>query len=921
MRPLQLTMAAFGPYAGKTVLPLEELGENGLYLITGDTGAGKTTIFDAITFALYGEASGDHREPAMFRSKYAAPETPTEVALTFSYAGKIYTVKRNPKYERPKARGEGFTTQEAAAELTYPDGRVLTKPKEVDAAVREIMGVDRNQFMQIAMIAQGDFLKLLLASTEERKAIFRRIFKTELFQTVQERLKAETAALGRQAELARGSLAQYVSGIMADETDVLSVEAAKARSGGLLTGETLELLRKLIEQDEAAAARLKDEKEEREKRLETVNGILGKIEAREKAEAAALRLQNELTGEEKRLAALLERREACRAQAPEAEAAAKERAALEAELPRYDALAALIGEIGKALEETEQKRRERERTRTQCEQDGKALDALREELQSLADAGEQKQKLAAEKEKADDRKDRLAALSAGLQEHAAKTKALARLRAEYLAASEESARATAVYEAKNRAFLDEQAGILAETLAEGRPCPVCGATEHPRPAQKSENAPTEEQLKQAKAAAEQARTAAEDKSAACAAAKAALDALRGDLLDRIASLGLSCQPEDAPEAVAAAAQALEGQIAALAVAIRTEDKKIARRALLEAEIPKKEQALTGQKALLEALEKTVAGLEAAVASKTEQRDRDRQALRFDGRKAAEGRIGELTAQIGQLPAALKQAEEACAASDKKAGELRAAIRELRDRREEGPAPDKEEALQNRAALLAAERAAEAKAEAVSVRLAANRTAMRNMEKTAGELAAAEEKYAWMKALSDTANGSLRGKEKIMLETYIQTAYFDGIIARANTRLMAMTDSQYELKRRRGADNLMSKSGLDLDVTDHYNGTDRSVKTLSGGESFKASLALALGLSDEIQSSAGGVRLDTMFVDEGFGSLDEESLNQAVNALAGLTEGNRLVGIISHVADLKNRIDRQIVVTKDRQGGSRAEIIT
>ena len=161
----------------------------------------------------------------------------------------------------------------------------------------------------------------------------------------------------------------------------------------------------------------------------------------------------------------------------------------------------------------------------------------------------------------------------------------------------------------------------------------------------------------------------------------------------------------------------------------------------------------------------------------------------------------------------------------------------------------------------------------------------------------------------------------MLETYIQTAYFDRIIARANTRLMAMTDSQYELKRRRGADNLMSKSGLDLDVTDHYNGTDRSVKTLSGGESFKASLALALGLSDEIQSSAGGVRLDTMFVDEGFGSLDEESLNQAVNALAGLTEGNRLVGIISHVADLKNRIDRQIVVTKARQGGSRAEIIT
>lgn len=209
MRPIKLTVSAFGPYAGKTVLDLDKLGENGLYLITGDTGAGKTTIFDAITYALYGEASGDNREPSMFRSKYAEATTPTEVELVFSYAGKTYTVKRNPEYERPKSRGEGFTTQKAEVQLKYPDGRVVTKQRDVDNAIRDIMGINRSQFLQIAMIAQGDFLKLLLAPTEERKKIFRQIFKTQLYQDLQDRLKKESGQLNDKCDAARNSINQY----------------------------------------------------------------------------------------------------------------------------------------------------------------------------------------------------------------------------------------------------------------------------------------------------------------------------------------------------------------------------------------------------------------------------------------------------------------------------------------------------------------------------------------------------------------------------------------------------------------------------------------------------------------------------------------------------------------------------------------
>ena len=217
MRPIKLTMSAFGPYAGKTVLELDKLGASGLYLITGDTGAGKTTIFDAIAFALYGQPSGDNRETGMFRSQYADAATPTFAELVFAYRGETYTVRRNPEYDRLKTRGEGTTTEKADAELVYPDGRVITKVKEVDRAIAEIMGIDRNQFSQIAMIAQGDFLKLLLASTDERKKIFQKLFNTQSFSRLQKSLKTAADELGGACKAAEDSIRQYVGGLSAAE--------------------------------------------------------------------------------------------------------------------------------------------------------------------------------------------------------------------------------------------------------------------------------------------------------------------------------------------------------------------------------------------------------------------------------------------------------------------------------------------------------------------------------------------------------------------------------------------------------------------------------------------------------------------------------------------------------------------------------
>ena len=315
---------------------------------------------------------------------------------------------------------------------------------------------------------------------------------------------------------------------------------------------------------------------------------------------------------------------------------------------------------------------------------------------------------------------------------------------------------------------------------------------------------------------------------------------------------------------------------------------------------------------------TAAGTEAQ--SKQQQLDAGKGTLPFDSRRAAEERIEELAKTIERRKAALRNAEKAYTDSAGRVRELKAAIAGLEEQLSGGPEPDREGVTRQKAELTRQRKALEDRIKGIHAGLAANRSALAGIRDKAGELEALETRRVMVCDLSATANGTLSGKEKIMLETYVQTTYFDRIIDRANTRLMMMTGGQYELKRRIEAENQKSQSGLDLDVVDHYNGSERSVKSLSGGESFKASLSLALGLSDEIQSSSGGVRLDTMFVDEGFGSLDEESLDQAMKALTGLTEGNRLVGIISHVAELKNRIDRQIVVTKERSGGSKAQIV-
>ena len=917
MRPIKLTVSAFGPYAGKTVLDLDKLGENGLYLITGDTGAGKTTIFDAITYALYGEASGDNREPSMFRSKYAEETTPTEVELVFSYAGKTYTVKRNPEYERPKSRGEGFTAQKAEVQLKYPDGRVVTKQRDVDNAIRDIMGINRSQFLQIAMIAQGDFLKLLLAPTEERKKIFRQIFKTQLYQDLQDRLKKESGQLNDKCDAARNSIKQYIDGITCDENDVLSIEVEKAKNGLLPAKDVMDLIDRLLTQDNDKKTAIQKSISDADKALEIVNANLGKIEAKEQTQKALDQAQKNLIGENETNLALKAAFDIEKGKVSEREQLAEEKAKIEAEFSRYEALDALEKQIKYDEDTISKNERQLKKDREQYAIDEAEFKILKKEFESLSDAGEGKEKHSRQKEKTQEKQAKLQNLSALFKAFHELGDNLDTLQSDYKKASESSEEATADYEAKNRAFLDEQAGIIAETLESGKPCPVCGSLEHPCIAHKSAKAPTEAQLKRAKENADKARKVAEDLSGKCKETKGILDAKKVETEKLVKELWQSVAFEEAENKLPEEQKVVSAEITVLDTALSEEEKKVSRRSELTESLPKTEKALKERDKDISNRNIALEADKALLSEKKKQRDADKESLRFDSIAEAQSKSDALGKTVSEMKKAYDNAQSALSDSDKKIAGYNASITELSKHCD----LEKEAETKKKVELSKKRTSDDDAAKVLHARIESNTKVLANIQVKVSDLDMLEKRYTWLKALSNTANGNISGKEKVMLETYIQMTYFDRIIARANTRFMIMSGGQYELKRRKEAENNRSQSGLDLDVIDHYNGTERSVKTLSGGESFKASLSLALGLSDEIQASAGGVKLDTMFVDEGFGSLDEESLDQAMKALSGLADGNRLVGIISHVVDLKNRIDKQIVVEKEKSGGSKANIVT
>ena len=932
MRPLRLTLSAFGPYAAETTLDLEKLGRGGLYLITGDTGAGKTTLFDAITYALYDHSSSGIREGSMLRCKYADDKTPTFVELEFEVHGVRYTVRRNPEYQRPKARGEGMTTEKADATLTYPDDRPpVTKAKDVTAAVQEIIGLDYNQFSQIVLIAQGQFTKLLNASTEERSRIFRKLFRTQRYAQLQERLQAEASALNQQRTAQNAKLDSLLGGLQFSPEDP-DAEALRALCAQTVPETALALLDALTARQAAALEEVGTALQATEAQLDTVQQQLG-------AAAQAQRLAQQLAARQAELAAAKPALDAARAEAGRHAGDAAQLDALTAQvtqaqsaLAAYDALDTLCRQQTEARDAARLAAAQAHKRRTQLDSLNAALAAAETELAALADADTQLLALQNRSAQLTQRGEALAKLEQRLADCQRQAKAAHKAQENYRAAAAAQDEARARRDALERAFLDAQAGLLAESLVEGAPCPVCGSTHHPARALLPHTAPTQAQVEAARQAAAEADRQAQNASAAAQSALAAANEAKTSLRRDAETL----LPErfTAPEGtvpltfalmtnvLAEENTALQTAQADCAARCRQAEADCRRKAQLEAD----RQAKTRQRPALEQAaaeaDRSAAAQNASADALEGQIAERRAALPYPRRADAQAALDKLEADRSTLRTGmdtaqrrLKQAEQTVAAAE---AAVEALTAQQTAAQKELPARSAEELTAQQTELTAARETLRSREKQLSAQLLPNRKTAAQYRAAAEARQTLESRWQWVSALAATAGGTLTSKQKIRLEAYIQMNYLDRILRYANTRLMQMTAGQYELERI-GAENQRSQSGLDLGVIDHYNGTRRSVKTLSGGESFKASLALALGLSDEVQSSAGGIRLDTLFLDEGFGSLDEESLELAIRVLSGLTEGDRLVGIISHVGALKDRIDRQVVVHKARTGGSTVEL--
>lgn len=875
MKPIQLVLSAFGPYVERTVIDFSALGEEGLFLIAGDTGAGKTTIFDAISFALYGEASGgkEKRKSKSFHSDYVSDQTETYVELTFRHRGETWWIRRNLEYQRPakkKKDGMETTTRQAAdAQMRNEDtGEEILRMDDVNRRVRELLGLTQDQFTQTVMIAQGDFLKILTASSDDRKKLFRDLFHTNLYVDLQSRLQEKNRACADEQK-ALEQVILSAEGKIDPEAEFAEREILLSYCGQIQHTDALcALLARLIEQEKAAQEQARAQKKEAADQIgaliaavtegERVNRDFADWESKRARLAALTAGQGEIDAQRAALAA------ARRAQQLETDEALMRRTRRD-----MDAQRAALSEAQAALEQAEKALPEAETRMKEAESRGGEIHALLAQAKQMEDC----LPVLGEVER----------LKAALD---TQKRELQRL-------TEDSSRAQAAYTAAQNSYYLSQAGLLARELKAGQPCPVCGSTAHPCPAQITPETVTRQALEQAAQRRETAEKAQSDAATRLAANRAALD----EREDRLRALKIGADETQ---------QRLAARIDAAHQAAADRQREIdAARSAYQALDKRK----TAAQSAVDAAQKQLAALEKDLRAQTEA---------FEQKRAAHGFEDEASYRLAKRTNAdIERLDREIRNYDEQKRILAAQTHELEDKLSGRQRTDLT-ALQNRRAAALDRQAKAENAEKAMVRkLTLHESAEREIRQANAAIQKKRGKWQIIQELYTCCAGIAAGnpRAKLTFEAYVQQYYFRFVVAAANKRLTRLTDGMFTLRVMREAANRVSQSGLDLEVLDRSTGQARDVSTLSGGESFLASLALALGLSDAVQSQSGQIRMDAMFIDEGFGSLDENALRSSIDVLLELADGKRLIGIISHVQELEERIDKQIVVTKTPNGST------
>lgn len=883
MKPKRLIISGWGPYKNRTEIDFEAFDGKGLFLLTGATGAGKTTVFDAISFALYGRLSGETREKNSVRSDFAEADTPTFVELFMVHAGKEYHILRNPEYTRPKKRSKSgsLTREKENAILYFEDGTVLEGIKEVNARMQEILVLDYDQFKQITMIAQGEFARLLTASPKEKTAIFRDIFGTGIYENFTRLLREKAKDLYGDVQEQKHKLEEDIRLLLAGENgpaDSVSTDVLKELTGAEYWkyDAILEELKRLLKQAKKEESALEKEGKHLQEKKDALTAEITEkelankqMESLESAQEKLKALEAQKDGIEEKNRLLIRARAA---------------ASIEPFRLKVKNAEKLLHEKELTLQNTELRKRElcTEQAGLRFFEENQVLFRNYLEKNSILESA-----LAEEKQA------KSTVEKAFLQWETAKE---AFVKAEGVRDIKKDR-----YEEAEKAYRHAVVGIAAKMLIKGEPCPVCGSREHPKPAKAEAGILSEEELKKRKAELEKA-----DREMAACQEKAVMMRTRAE------------EQKNALQKLQEKNRELQLQLKAYEEELLKKDASLAQHFF---EGSYEEQATLFQKKL-ERISQVAALIvnaeQLAGITKTEvesaKADREQFAEELKEALTKEGFAGEAECDAALLPKAeLVALEQEKTTYETELASTKSLVTHLNHTLKKKEKYDIEQLVWQ--------------AESCKMNLTQVQNSLKKLHAFIGEvkktegcfalgmdkMAKAQEAYGCVGDLANLASGN--NAKRLVFEQYVLAGYFEEILRAANLRFYKMTGGRYEMSRIREAGDGRVKDSLEIQVMDYYTGKMRSVKTLSGGESFKASLSLALGMSDVIQAMSGGIKVDTLFIDEGFGALDSESLDQACEALMGLVEHNRFIGIISHVQELRERIDHQIIVEKTNSGSS------
>lgn len=891
MKPINLEISAFGPYKDKVEFDFSKLGGNGIFLITGDTGAGKTTIFDAIVYALFGEVSGSNRQVSSIRSDFADNNTETYVMYEFTHKGITYKIKRVPEYKRLKKSGEGTTKNVADASIEWNDN-VVSGISNVNEKVEEILGINAKQFKQISLLAQGEFLKILFAESKDRTEIFRKIFDTNIYNNITNLLRFRLKENSDKLSELKTSFTTNAGNIVWNETPDIILKLRSKELNQIEVKEILELLEKEIETNREDASKIDKEVTECENKIKKEETRVAKLEEENTKidkYQQLLEIEKELDGKKdyyKNQEITVEQNQKILAIVLPKEQNVKK---LNAEVLKYQK------DLEKTKKEAEELKNEEAKTKEK-EIKLKELKVILENYKKLKDEFEI---IKQEVKKIED------------IQKVNKEKEIAVVK--YNKSNLEYQEVSKKYLEEEDKFFKEQAGILAEKLEENKPCPVCGSLEHPHIAQKSETVLSKEELEELKAKIE-AKSKENDKNKQkITEINATLETLINEIKKEedfdIAKYSEEVKAkyekqedliEVENEKAGTIYKALTGEFLYIDRFSYDEYK-----AQFENQIKLQNEKITKCNTLIDEYEKTL-----------KEKNAELEKCKLEYKEAYNSLGFETEAEYKEKvldEATCKEISKEIQEYNKNVIENKTKISELaevvKDKKKVDLEQDKQQ-LEEMVKELKTKKQIQIKEKS---NLQNNKKIASLLKENAEKLMIQIEKYLNYDELYKTASGTLTGKRRIEFEQYVQATYFDMIIIEANKRLAIMSDNRYLLIRKESSEKIKDKIGLDLDVIDNYNGKKRDVKSLSGGESFKAALALALGVSDVIQSYSGGVVVDTLFIDEGFGSLDMESREQAINTLNLLSDNNKLIGIISHVTELKERIDKKIIIEKSAEG--------